>query len=65
MKLWFMLTEQDKVKLARFYEENFGKKLVLPVRDRHAIHLEAKLEDLEEIAELMKSKPHYEKFPLS
>lgn len=59
MDLWFCLSKENKDKLARFYEENFGMKLVPPRRDRRAIHCEVKIEDTAEISRLMQESPNY------
>ena len=52
--LWHCLSKENQRKLARFYEQQFGRKLTPPSRDKRAIHLEAKLESLEEIDRLMR-----------
>ena len=59
MKLWFMLTEEDKGKLSRCYEQLAGRKLKPPEREKRAIHLEAKIESPVEIAHLMEQAPNY------
>jgi hypothetical protein len=58
MKLYFMLTEEDKEKLAQVYKNLTGKKLRPPERDK-AIHLEGKIESPAEIAHLMEQAPNY------
>jgi len=59
MKLWFMLTEEDKEKLAQVYKNLTGRKLSPPEREKRAVHLEAKLESPAEIAHLMEQAPNY------
>jgi len=59
MKLWFMLTEEDKEKLAQIYKNLTGKNLRLPLQDKQAIHCETKLESLQDIAKLMQQSPNY------
>ena len=58
MKLYFILSKEDKEKLALIYEQLTGKKLKPPVRDKE-IHLEARLEDTPEIARIMEQSPNY------
>jgi len=57
MKLWFMLTEEDKGKLVEVYKNLTGKKLRPPARDKQAIHCE--VESPVEIAKLMQQSPNY------
>ena len=59
MKLWFMLTEENKEKLALVYKNLTGKKLRPPARDKQAIHCEVKIESPAEIAKLMQQSPNY------
>jgi predicted enzyme related to lactoylglutathione lyase len=58
MKMWFMLTEEDKEKLARFYEQLTGMKLKPPKWDK-PILCETKLEGIKEISELIKERSNY------
>ena len=57
MELWFSLSEENKSKLARYYEQHFGMKLVPPGREKRAIQCEVKIEDLEEIDRIMRKVP--------
>jgi hypothetical protein len=59
MKLWFMLTEEDKEKLAQVYKNLTGKKLRPPVRDKQIVHYETKIESLPELGKLMKETQNY------
>jgi hypothetical protein len=52
-------TENGKKVLAQLYEQLTGRKWVPPARDKRAIHCETKIEDVSEIADLMKQKPNY------
>ena len=58
MELWFCLSEQNKSKLAQYYEQQFGMKLVPPGREKRGIECEVKIEDLEEIDRIMREVPH-------
>jgi len=58
MKLYFMLTEENKGKLAQVYQQLTGRKLSPPARDK-PIHLEAKLESPAELARIMEQAPNY------
>jgi len=57
MELWFCLSEENKGKLARLYEELSGMKLVPPNREKRAIQCEVKIEDLEQIDKIMRKVP--------
>jgi hypothetical protein len=57
MKLYFMLTEEDKEKLAQVYKNLTGRRLAPPPRDK-AILCETKIEDTEELAHLMEERPN-------
>ena len=59
MKLWFMLTEENKGKLSLVYEQLTGQKLKPPARDQRAVHLEAKLESPTELVKVMEQAPNY------
>jgi len=59
MKLYFMLTEEDKGKLAQVYQQLTGRKLRPPEREQRAIHLEAKLEEPGEMVKIMEESPNY------
>ena len=52
-------TENGKKVLAQIYEQLTGRKWRPPKQDMRAIKIEAKIEDIGEIAELMKQKPNY------
>jgi hypothetical protein len=52
------LSEQGKVNWLEIYQQFMGTEWT-PTKDKRAIHLEAKIEDTAEIAELMKQKPDY------
>ena len=54
-----MLTEENKQKLSRCYEQLAGRKLKPPEREKRAIHLEAKMEGDAEISKLMQESPNY------
>jgi len=56
---WQILSTENRNKLARFYEKNFGKKLIPPARDKRAIHCEAKLESPTELVKVMEQAPNY------
>jgi len=59
MKLWFMLTEEDKEKLAQVYKNLTGERLKPPARDKHVIHCEAVLESPAELVKIMEQVPNY------
>jgi len=58
-KLYLILSEEDKEKLAQIYEQLTGRKFKPPARDKQTVHLEAKLEDAEEMEKIMKQAPNY------
>jgi len=55
--LWQILKPEDKLKLARLYQELAGFEFVPPENPGHAIKCETKLESLEEIDRIMRQKP--------
>lgn len=57
-KLWHCLSKENKRKLARYYEQQFGMKLIAPKRGEPAVQCETKIEDLEEIDRIMRKVPH-------
>jgi hypothetical protein len=59
MKLYFMLTEEDKGKLAQVYQQLTGKRLTPPVRDKQVVHCETKIEELPELVKIMEQVPNY------
>jgi hypothetical protein len=59
MELWFCLSEENKEKLAKVYENLTGRKFKPPERDKRVIHCETKLESLGEISKLMEQTPDY------
>jgi len=59
MKLYFMLTEENKGKLAQVYQQLTGKRLTPPARDKQVIHCEAKIEELPELVKIMEQAPNY------
>ena len=60
MKLWNFLKPEKKMELAVWYRKNFGFPFQPPVeKEERRIHLQAKIEDVSEIADLMKQKPNY------
>ena len=56
--LWQILSPENRDKLAKFYEEKYGKPFLPPGRHDRDIELDTKLEDLQEIDKLMRQKPH-------
>jgi len=56
--LWQILSPENRDKLAKFYEEKFGKPFLPPERHNRDIELDTKLEDLQEIDKFMRQKPH-------
>jgi hypothetical protein len=58
-KLWFMLSKKNQKKLAEFYEQQFGMKLVPPQRGKQTIQCEIKLEGPEEMEKIMREVPNY------
>ena len=55
--LWQILKPEDKLKLARLYQELAGFEFVPPGSSDQAVRSETKLESLEEIDKLMRQKP--------
>ena len=55
--LWQVLSLENRNKLAKFYEEEYGKLFLAPGRYDRDIKLDTKLEDLEEIGRLMRQVP--------
>ena len=51
MKLWELLSEENKEKLSRVYEQLTGKKLIPPKKD-------IQIESLKELEKIMKDKPN-------
>jgi hypothetical protein len=59
-KLYFILSEENRKRLAQIYKDiTDGKELKPPKKDKRAVHLEAKLESPEEMAEIMQESPPY------
>ena len=52
--LWQILSPENRDKLAKFYEEKYGKPFLPPGRHDRDIELDTKLEDIEEIDKLMR-----------
>jgi len=57
--LWQILSNENRQKLAGFYEEKFGKQFLAPARHERAIQCETKLEDISEIDKLMRQTANY------
>jgi len=55
--LWQILSPENRDKLAKFYEEKYGKPFLPPGRHDRDIELDTKLESLEEIDKIMRQKP--------
>jgi N-acetyl-anhydromuramyl-L-alanine amidase AmpD len=53
------LSEKGKVTWAELYEKFKGKKWESPTKDKRKIHLEGKLEAIEELEQIMKERPGY------
>jgi len=52
--LWQILSPENRNKLAKFYEEEFGQPFLAPGRHDRDIKLDTKLESLEEIDKIMR-----------
>jgi len=52
-------TENGKRVLAELYEQLTGRKFKLPPKDGRGITCEVKIEDREQIANMMQEKPNY------
>jgi hypothetical protein len=53
------LSERSRKDWPEIYERLTGRKWENPIKDKRAIHLEAKLEDTQEIARIMEQSPSY------
>lgn len=55
---WQILSVENRNRLAKWYEETFGCAFLPPGREGREVHVEPKLESLEEIGRLMRQKPN-------
>lgn len=56
--LWYLLSPEDRGKLAAYQWENFGVRIAIPEYPHDTIRQETKLEDVQEIDKLMREKPN-------
>ena len=59
MKLWYCLSPENKVKLARFHREKFGFEFVPPSYNGKPIQINGKIADSDGIPKLIQETPPY------
>ena len=59
MKLWYCLSPENKVKLARYHKERFGFEFVPPSYNGRMIQVNGKAEVTDESSGLMEEPPPY------